>query len=560
MSIPTVLPAGLRALSIMALTASSVLPLPQAATSADALDSARLFAQSEPGTVWIEGRVTAPLVSPTPSMNIDALVNELKLEASQGQITSTSQIPGRTLELITQYPSQVFKAGAARQIPTTSSWTGSGFIIDENGYIVTNAHVAAPGEEDTKKQLLQSGQTKQLESDVPKLLSDLVAAGLLTSSTAAQASALDSFTAAYAKWFVANSQLGSIKKEFSVLEGANLAGVATLPLAVPATLAAAGEGWPGKDVAVLKVEQKNLPTLPLGDDASVRTGDRLFVIGYPGAGEISVESLTEPSLSSGTASARKKTDAGFEVIQTDAAINHGNSGGPVLNENGEVIGIATLTSIDPKTGAQLPGVNFLMPSTLIKEFVARSGAHPAEGTFTRQYKKGLDQEAGSHFKAAMETFTGINTLAPGHPYVQKHLSDDQAAVAAGRDVPEQSAGPLGMNPVWLAVGVLGLVLLAGALLVFRRTRKGPARGAPAPAGQYGVSLHSDSSEPQGQPNELVGAALPTNIANHRNRSDRQVLEHHCTHCGEPFSDQDLYCGRCGAPTSRAAGPSSATST
>ncbi|NUU33004.1 trypsin-like peptidase domain-containing protein [Arthrobacter sp. C9C5] len=549
-------PVGLRAMTMMALTAYTVVAVPQAVPSNGTLDSVRLFAQSEPATVWIQGQVSAPLVSSTPSMNIEVLVNELKVEAGQGQITSAAQIPARTLELVTQYPDQTIKAGAARQIPSTSSWTGSGFIVDENGYVVTNAHVAAPSDEESKKELLEAGQAKQLEIDVPKLLAELVSAGLLASNAAAQSSVKDSFTAAYAKWLVANSQLGSMKKEFSVLEGANLAGVATLPLAVPATLVAAGEPTPGKDVAVLKVEQKNLPTLPLGDDASVRTGDRLFVIGYPAAGTVGRESLTEPSLSSGTASARKKTDAGFDVLQTDAAINRGNSGGPVLNEKGEVIGIATFGKADPASGAPLPGVNFLMPVTLIKEFVARSGARPAEGNFTKQYKHGLDQEAGNHFKAALETFSGLNTVAPGHPYVQKHLSEDQAAVAAGRDVPEQSPGPQGIEPLWIVLSVIALVLVISAIFVFRRREALTRREAPASAEGHAASFQTDSSEPRGQSNEVLGATLPSNVATLSDKSEQQVTEHHCTHCGERLSDQDLYCGRCGAPTPEVSGPAS----
>ncbi|WDU84681.1 S1C family serine protease [Caloramator sp. Dgby_cultured_2] len=93
-------------------------------------------------------------------------------------------------------------------------------------------------------------------------------------------------------------------------------------------------------MAVLKVNATNLPVAKFGDSSSVRVGDIAIAIGNP-LGEEFAGSVTMGVIS---AINREITveDRKYKVIQTDASINQGNSGGALCNENGEVIGINTL--------------------------------------------------------------------------------------------------------------------------------------------------------------------------------------------------------------------------
>ncbi|MFH1141033.1 MAG: trypsin-like peptidase domain-containing protein, partial [Chloroflexota bacterium] len=96
------------------------------------------------------------------------------------------------------------------------------------------------------------------------------------------------------------------------------------------------------DLAVIKVDEKGLPSMPLGDASKLRVGDWVVAIGnalgLPGA----------PTVTVGVVSALGRTlqtdpDVTlYDLIQTDAAINSGNSGGPLINLSGEVVGINTL--------------------------------------------------------------------------------------------------------------------------------------------------------------------------------------------------------------------------
>lgn len=115
---------------------------------------------------------------------------------------------------------------------------------------------------------------------------------------------------------------------------------------------------PATDLALLKIEAKNLPYLALGDSEALRVGDWVMAIGSP---QHLVNSVTV-----GVVSAKGRSlgiaDRAFEdFIQTDAAINFGNSGGPLVNVQGEVVGINTAITF----GAE--NIGFAVPVRILND-------------------------------------------------------------------------------------------------------------------------------------------------------------------------------------------------
>jgi len=119
---------------------------------------------------------------------------------------------------------------------------------------------------------------------------------------------------------------------------------------------------PRSDVAVLKIEAKNLPTLPLGESSKMQVGDVVLAIGDPfGVGE---------TVTMGIISATGRA-AGIEdyedFLQTDASINPGNSGGALINTQGECIGINTAILSNGGGGNQ--GIGFAIPIDMARRIV-----------------------------------------------------------------------------------------------------------------------------------------------------------------------------------------------
>ena len=119
------------------------------------------------------------------------------------------------------------------------------------------------------------------------------------------------------------------------------------------------------DMAVIKIDSdKPLPTLRVGNSEGVQVGDWAVAIGSPFG--------LEATVTAGIVSAKGRNNVGQQFqsfIQTDAAINPGNCGGPLLNINGEVIGINTAIATD-SGGSQ--GVGFALPINTAVKSTTRS--------------------------------------------------------------------------------------------------------------------------------------------------------------------------------------------
>jgi serine protease Do len=142
-------------------------------------------------------------------------------------------------------------------------------------------------------------------------------------------------------------------------------------------------GWdPLFDLALLKAEIDAPETIPLSHTAELKPGDRIYAIGSPGG--------LEKTLTSGIVSASKRPllELG-KVLQVDVPINHGNSGGPLLNENGQLVGIVF-------AGAEnFEGINFAIPNAYLFNSLYKMAAggmveYPFLGFVAIESRKGIE--------------------------------------------------------------------------------------------------------------------------------------------------------------------------
>jgi serine protease Do len=172
---------------------------------------------------------------------------------------------------------------------------------------------------------------------------------------------------------------------------------------------------PKTDIAVLKIEAKELPTLPLGDSSQLNVGDLIFAIGDPfGIGE---------TATMGIVSATGRADLGIEnyenFIQTDAAINPGNSGGAMIDIHGNLVGINTAILSHGSGGNE--GVGFAIPMSMVKPVMDQILAH---GKVVRGYLGILPQDVTPELAKA------FNYNQPGGVLIG-NVANDTPAQKAG---------------------------------------------------------------------------------------------------------------------------------
>jgi serine protease Do len=187
------------------------------------------------------------------------------------------------------------------------------------------------------------------------------------------------------------------------------------------------------DIAVLRVDEKNLPYLPLGDSETARVGDWVVAIGNPYG--------LSHTVSAGIVSAKGRTGNDvrglgdgtgyYNFIQTDASINPGNSGGPLLDMSGRVVGINTAIR------ARANNIGFAIPINMVKELLPRL---VTEGKVRRsaigiRVSSLLDEDAS---RLGLKDTGGalVRTVLPGGPADKAGLQvDDVITAIDGEAVP-----------------------------------------------------------------------------------------------------------------------------
>jgi serine protease Do len=163
------------------------------------------------------------------------------------------------------------------------------------------------------------------------------------------------------------------------------------------------------DLALLKIEAKGVPVAQLGDSNRTRVGEFVLALGHP----FGLEQTVSFGIVSRKGAPIQVASPGFEFIQTDAAVNPGNSGGPLVNMAGEVVGVNSMAAVNGSIGFAIPVnlVKALLPQLAEKgkvewgwlgvsigevpdEDIGKFGLKEAKGVLIRQVVAGQPADQG----------------------------------------------------------------------------------------------------------------------------------------------------------------------
>lgn len=323
--------------------------------------------------------------------------------------------------------------GPVRVKPPMLRETGTAWFVDPAGWMVTNAHVVSPAHQPPGWLL-----ARQRRQAVDQACGPGAAAGVFAGAQVKAAPSLSVMLSNGSRW-----PARVVKYSPPV----------------------AGEAMSGRDLALLKLEVSGMPTLPLADSGAVQLGDRLHILGFPGV-VLSHELLgagatMEASVTSGAVSGFKQDLKNQPVIQTDAPAAWGNSGGPAVNDHGEVVGVLTFVSLsEGARGEIVQGFNFVIPTAAVRDFLAGTGVRTGQRSrFDEAWRAGLGRFFAGDYGGALARLAEADRLLPG-------LRDVRRLMGEAKNPPPR---PFPWATVAGAVAALSLVGW-GALLGLRWQR------------------------------------------------------------------------------------------
>lgn len=278
------------------------------------------------------------------------------------------------------------------------------------------------------------------------------------------------------------------------------------------------------------------------------------------------QAIQEPTLTNGIISAKKQMAGGWSILQTSADIHGGNSGGPLFNESGEVVGINTFGMLE-ESGASASGMNFAIPISIAKQFLSEINVTSSESQFTTDYRKAVMLYGQEDYRGAADLLRQINEMNPGYPVVVELLSEcsslagaqpvstQEAPVTADADdviddeeSPKQTDKEADLKPIpWLPIGLGGggLVLVVIIIISVAAVKKRKRIQPPKPE----VTAHpSTADEPDGSICPICAVFNVKGIKFCKEcggKLDTPAPTIKCQACGMENIPGTKFCGECG---------------
>lgn len=396
----------------------------------------------------------------------------------------------------------------------------SGSIVNPSGYIVTAGHCVDLGEEGARETALEFATQWLVDNgwafpeDYDFWLSE-----------------------AHGIWGVEGTERGSEPDfEMWVQRGVAAGGLKTGE-AYPARVLDY-QPWSEGDIAIVKIEQTDLPTILVAESADVSIGTSVLSIGYPGSSDAVTDANLEPTFKDGQINSQKTREGGLlPVYEMSAALSGGMSGGPTVNLDGEIVGVNSF-NISGETEA----FNFISPASLVDEMLAQNGVSNELGPIDETYRAGVEAYFAGDYQTALGQFEQVLALSPTHQQAEEYRQKSATALAEnpvpsvsegvepGSPAPATPQEESGGFPMIGIVAIVAAIGVVGGLIAFTRRRPAPA----APAAPAPVAM------------PVAAPPLPQVVSPPPLRAvETPAAPHFCPNCGYSLSEGAKFCPQCG---------------
>lgn len=332
--------------------------------------------------------------------------------------------------------------------------SGSGVALSDDGYIATNQHVISNGSEELAVSFAQSGYIEEDAKEFVLQISQLFGTANMSESD------VQDFYERYVGAMKDSIHISVSNTSLSVVYP-DADGNASLGAGVkyPAQIVKTGkEGTENdigaEDAAILKIDSHNIVSLPLSEDYPSET-TKIFAAGFPGASnsifeatDNTADTLTVTITDGIVSRIVPLNSSNYKMIQTTATVNHGNSGGPSVDNMLRVNGLNTLAN------AEADGYYWMVSSEVLRD--KTNDINIGQGKTSQLFMLGLQAMQKDCGATAKECFEEVKNQQPNTPYINKLI--ERCA-----SMPQTTMRQSFKFKPWMII--VGAVVLFGILLV-----------------------------------------------------------------------------------------------